>query len=341
MTGVSDVKLVQETKQQNSVEEIVSLQDIITECVQVDDVKEEDVKPHVQKTQSVIIQPRRSSASTQRNASPVSSMQRVSVISRTPAPVIIRPRLEETRPRPVTDQLFAPKRVESKPVTEMLFFPKKAAPRSVTELLFDSSSVVDTLAAAEKDENDFFEELFSNLEQIEDLEYLAPHAGDVAIDLKAPEVVLDDPDKPVIETFSLDDLMVLDYETKSPLTNNAVQKKCEDEMQRNQQDNDIFLNPGRNMMMWGNTGSPNMAKKPRVQQTDGGGSGSGLINTDQLLRELFESDFPGDQVQQVPVDQEEVEVVWDNRDKCVQRIQSEEILQVPKSSGATFFLEIL
>ena len=98
----------------------------------------------------------------------------------TPTSVIVKYVRE---PNPVTENRFQPRTTtEPRPVTELLFSPIKAATEKGAEEKPMAENSDETFL-----EDDFFNELFSNLEELDNnLEILAPHAGDSCISLSLP-----------------------------------------------------------------------------------------------------------------------------------------------------------
>ena len=98
----------------------------------------------------------------------------------TPTSVIVKYVRE---PNPVTEDRFQPRTTtEPRHVTELLFSPIKAATEKGAEEKPMAENSDETFL-----EDDFFNELFSNLEELDNnLEMLAPHAGDNCISLSLP-----------------------------------------------------------------------------------------------------------------------------------------------------------
>eukprot|EP00091_Calanus_sinicus_P000392 TRINITY_DN10320_c0_g1_i1.p1 TRINITY_DN10320_c0_g1~~TRINITY_DN10320_c0_g1_i1.p1 ORF type:complete len:354 (+),score=82.07 TRINITY_DN10320_c0_g1_i1:139-1200(+) len=108
-------------------------------------------------------------------------------------------------------------------------------------------------------ETDFFEDLFSNLEQ---LEQFAPHSGDQCINInkEAPKVV-----QPTIETVSFDDMIMLNFDEDFDLSTEFGgfpdgkqhdSNNTEFMTPINQQtfdENQVLIDPNRNAM-WGSPG---------------------------------------------------------------------------------------
>ena len=136
-------------------------------------------------------------------------------------------------PKSVTESIFQSVKQlqppEPRAVTEVLFSPMTAATEEVEAKPTGENS--DNFRKENVPDDEFIEELFSNLEQLEDnLELLAPHAGNNCISLSQPHTPTSD---------DVNDLIVFD-------------KKLEPTEDK---PGDFLLNPGDNLM-WANYETP-------------------------------------------------------------------------------------
>ena len=339
-------------------------------------IVQEDV-PNSAKTLPVIIEARETPTlpKIQQRSSVISSPQ-------TAAPTSVIVRRQEKQPRAVTKMIFSQQN-EPKAVTEMLFsqwnepkavtemlFSQKNEPKAVTEMLFSMKSEPKTerdmsdrenvavnckteslFSMEEREENDteekgFFDELLFNLDQIDNLEYLAPYAGDACIPLniKSPREITPSisPSSPMdnrdsMETNGdLDDVIVIKFdENFSPLFDD------DDEGDIPNPDMNVFLNPDKNLM-WSHCGGTNSIKKPRKQNPDPAPpppSEPGFMIDDVDLKQFLEihsstRNHAEDYIQRVSLSTPPHN---NSMEKCPKLSPCEDIFFVPKKSEKNIF----
>jgi len=318
------------------------------------------------KTQSVIIEPREAPKIKQRS-SVISCAQGAA-----PTPVIVR--RKDIEPKAVTEMTFSQNEMlisqenEPKAVTEMLFsqqnecrevtemlFSKKNEPKAVTEMLFyhhkEPKAVTEMLFSTMKtekgedksEENNFFDELFSNLEQIDNFDYLAPYAGDAHIPLNtnfskkltpssSPSSSIDEKDS-MDKNEDLDNTIILRFDE------NFVQLSDDDRDKPNP-GNNVFLNPDKNLM-WSNCGGTNFIKKPRIQIPDPAPPPSDpgfMIDGDDLKQflgiHINTSSHVEEQIRRVTLS---TPPHHPSLEKCTEWSPGEEIFFVPKQSEKEIF----
>ena len=199
--------------------------------------------PDVQNAQTVLVDLRKPMAPTP---------ERVSVILTARAPVIVTQpaHTQPARaPNAVTANIFAGARQAT----------TKQIPKAVTESVFsvqkDNTGSLDK--HSELSEADIFAELFLSLDQIDNLDKLAPHAGNKCISLsrnvekKTPEMT----------TLSFDDL----FESNDISPGGDQLSSSLSSVGDGESGQDVFISPNRNLMWGNNEGPEGRNKKLRIQ----------------------------------------------------------------------------
>jgi len=199
--------------------------------------------PDVKNVQTVLVDLRKPMAPTP---------ERVSVIFSARAPVIVtRPALAQPAraPNAVTANIFSG---ASQAIAKQI-------PKAVTESVF-SVQQVNTGSSdeySEPSEADIFAELFHSLDQIDNLDKLAPHAGNKCISLARN----DEKKMPEMTTLSFDDL----FESNDRSPGGDQLSSSPGSVGDGESGQDVFISPNRNLM-WGNNEGPGEGnKKLRIQ----------------------------------------------------------------------------
>ena len=199
--------------------------------------------PGVQNAQTVLVDLRKPIAPTP---------ERVSVISSARTPVIV------TRPTNAQPSQ-APNAVTANIFSGASQATAKPAPKAVTESVFSVQKVSTGLSEedSEPSEADIFAELFLSLDQIDNLDKLAPHAGNKCIPLSRNE----ENKTPEMSTLSFDDL----FESNDRSPGFDQLSSSPGSVGDSESRQDVFINPSRNLM-WGNSEGPGEGnKKLRIQ----------------------------------------------------------------------------
>jgi len=202
---------------------------------------------------------------------------------------------------------FVPKRARPEPqvVTTALFSYQDQEPNFKPDTEMTSIPIVmKTVECPKKEpaEADFFDELFSNLDQIDHLDYITPAYGKNTTQ---------------IETVNLKDLVFLDDLANNVVTQNRVP---EEKIPVN-----AFIDPGRNLM-WANNEGLDKPQMSRMNSAGGLNQSCILENSiNDLLRETSDSNAP-------PFYNSPATISMDNNaiEKCTQASQQKVIILVPK-----------
>lgn len=169
---------------------------------------------------------------------------RVSVIFSARAPVIV------THPAP-TQHARAPNAVTANIFSDASQAVKQI-PKAVTESVF-SVQQVNTGSSDKPSEADIFDELFLSLDQIDNFDKLAPHAGNKCISLSRN----DEKKTPEMTTLSFDDLFK---------SNGGDQlSSCPRSVGDSESGQEFFISPNKNLMWANNEGPRGGNKKLRIQ----------------------------------------------------------------------------
>jgi len=199
---------------------------------------------------------------------------------------------------------FVPKRARPEPqvATTTLFSHQESNPKQDIEMI--SPLVMKSLECSKKEpaEADFFEELFSNLDEIDNLEYLTPSF---------------DKNSPQIETVNLKDLVFLDDMANNVVTQNKV---YEEKIPVN-----AFIDPERNLM-WANNEGLRRHQMPMMSSEGATNQSCMLENSmNDQLGANSDSNFPSfyNSSSTIAMDNNGIE-------KCTQSSPQKVIILVPK-----------
>jgi len=238
--------------------------------------------PKVQK--SVIIEPRQIRSNTH---STIISSQFENKVESTPTSVIVKINQNNDAFNPVPlfeeplDISVKEEDQPMKPATECLWKKEEAVSIATNSIfcnkepefptvpedfinLFPAKPIQEDIQVELK-ETELFDDLFTNLE---DIEKLAPHCGDQCIMIDKNE---SEPNAPIIETFSFDDMVMLNFDDDFDFSG----KEKDGLAFENQKENPfieqhVLIDPNRNAM-WGYTGQDGDRKKgtePVLQPED-------------------------------------------------------------------------
>jgi len=198
------------------------------------------------------------------------------------------PKRARPEPQVVTTVLFSHQEPNFKPDTEMTSIPTVIKPVECPK--------------KEPAEADFFDELFSNLDQIDNLDYVTPTYGKNSTKM---------------ETVNLKDLVFLDDFANNVVTQNRVP---EEKIPVN-----AFIDPGRNLM-WSNNEGLDKPQMPRMNSAGGSNQSCILENSlNDLLGETSDSNISS-------FYNRPATICMDNNatEKCTHASQQKVIILVPK-----------
>lgn len=195
----------------------------------------------------------------------------------------------------------------------------KQIPKPVTEIAF-SVPKVNTGSPEENSEGseaDIFAELFLSLDQIDNLDMLAPHAGNKCIPLTRNK----EEKQPEVTILTFDDLFESNDNSLMSMCD-QIPSSPESEGESGQ---DVFIKSGRNLM-WGNSGGLGEGnKKPRIQNP------RGWIDQESGTWPDFHSEAtPGKA--EMPGEGSDPEILWtiSDHEKTFRSGVGQEIFNVPK-----------
>ena len=200
----------------------------------------------------------------------------------------------------------------------------KKTPKAVTESVF-SVPKVDTGSPEEKSETseaDIFAELFLSLDQIDNLDMLAPHAGNKCVPLSGNKE-----EKPEMKILNFDDLF--ESNDNSPMSMCDQLSSSPGSEGDAESGQDVFINSGRNLM-WGNSEGPGEGnKKPRIQNP------RGWIDHESGAWPDFLSEPPPCKEAEMTSEGGEQEILWTvcDHERAIRSGEGQEIFNVPKISS--------
>lgn len=196
----------------------------------------------------------------------------------------------------------------------------KQIPKPVTESVF-SVPKVNTGSPEETSETaeaDILAELFLSLDQIDNLDMLAPHAGNKCIPLSRNK----EEKQPELSILTFDDLFESNDNSPKSMCD-QIPSSPGSEVESGQ---DVFIKSGRNLM-WGNSGGPGEGnKKPRIQNP------RGWIEYESGAWPDFLSEPTSGKEAEIPGEGSDPEILWtvSDHERAFRSGESQEIFNVPK-----------